>query len=343
MGHCRQASAGFAGTTSPAVLFVSILGASILGSPCFAHHGVAPHYDDSTLVEIQGVVARFDFINPHSFVYVSVVDDGGSEQVWACELASRSVLSRNGLTADTFEEGQTIRIEGSAARINPTGCALRTAYFADGSVLRSTELFGPTLASADDVPPDLGSIVGIWTMKRFSVSRYEGVLTPAGERAREAFDPIADDPAIYCDPASPVRFWVNVNEPFEIRRDGDDVIIDHRFMDSRRVVYLSDEGPPPGTPRTAMGYSTGRFEGAALIVSTDHFTAAALEPRYGVMHTQDLRLTERLEVNRATGDLEITWVIDDPAYFKEPLTQKERFVRSPWDPEPYDCEPGYQQ
>jgi hypothetical protein len=92
-----------------------------------------------------------------------------------------------------------------------------------------------------------------------------------------------------------------------------------------------------------MGYSTGHFEGTALIIATDHFTAASLEPRYGVMHTQDLQLAERLEVNPATGDLEITWVIDDPAYFKEPFMQKELFVRSSRDPEPYDCKPGYQQ
>jgi hypothetical protein len=80
-----------------------------------------------------------------------------------------------------------------------------------------------------------------------------------------------------------------------------------------------------------------------LVISTGHFTAATLEPRYGVMHTQDLKLTERLEVNDATGELEITWVIDDPAYFKEPFTQKEYFVRSRPDPTPYDCRPGYQQ
>ena len=36
--------------------------------PCFAHHGVAPHYDDSKQVTIDGTVAEFQFINPHSFV-----------------------------------------------------------------------------------------------------------------------------------------------------------------------------------------------------------------------------------------------------------------------------------
>ena len=35
--------------------------------------------------------------------------------------------------------------------------------------------------------------------------------------------------------------------------------------------------------------------------------------------------------------------IDDPAFFEQPFTIKEAFVRSPWDPEPYNCKPGYQQ
>jgi hypothetical protein len=61
------------------------------------------------------------------------------------------------------------------------------------------------------------------------------------------------------------------------------------------------------------------------------------------MHTENLELSERLEVNPRTGELEITWTIDDPAYFKEPVTQKEIYVRSTRDAEPYDCKPGYQQ
>jgi hypothetical protein len=61
------------------------------------------------------------------------------------------------------------------------------------------------------------------------------------------------------------------------------------------------------------------------------------------MHTQNLELAERLEVNRDTGELEITWVIDDPEYFATPFTQTEYFVRSQRDSEPYDCRPGYRQ
>jgi len=312
-------------------------------SPGLAHHGVAPHYDESKTVTLKGVVSRFELINPHSFIYVETTDTAGANQLWSCEMASRTVLTRNGLKPDSFKPGDSITIEGIAARHNPTGCAFRVARFADGHVLQSTELFAPTLAPAAEAPADPVSIVGVWTMKRFAVSRYAGQLTLAGEKARAAFDPVKDDPAIYCDPASPVRFWVNVNEPFEIKVEDDRVVIDHRFMDSRRVVHFDERPPVPDVARSTMGYSKGHFEGKTLVVTTDHFVAATLEPRFGVLHTQDLKLTEQLAVNATTGDLEITWTIDDPEYFTKPVTQKELYVRSPWDPQPYDCKPGYHQ
>ncbi len=317
--------------------------AVVLAMPALAHHGVAPHYDDSKQVTIDGTVAEFRFINPHSFVYVRAVDGNGTEAIWHCELASRSVLSRNGLTPEAFAAGTHVRIMGSQARQNPTGCALREAHFDDGSVLRSSTLFSATPPTTAVPDTQRESIEGVWAMKTFAVSYYTGVLTEEGERLRAAFDPIKDDPAIYCDPASPVRFWVNVNEPFEIRRDGNTVVVDHQFMDSRRVIHLGETAPPPGTPRSTMGYSTGRFDGDALVIETTSFAAAALEPRRAVVHTENLVLTERLEVNAATHELEITWTIRDPVVFKEPHTQKEFFVRTERWREPYDCKPGYQQ
>jgi hypothetical protein len=316
---------------------------ALAGLPVRGHHGVAPHYDDSKQVTLDGVVTEFQFINPHSFVYLRATSPDGSEAIWHCEMASRSVLARNGLTAEMFAVGTRVRITGSQARHNPTGCALREARFPDGRTLRSSTLFGAT-PPATAVPASASTAIdGVWTMKTFNVSFYTGVLTEEGERLRAAFDPIKDDPAIYCHPSSPVRFWVNVNEPFEIRREGDTVVIDHQFMDSRRVVHLGETAPPASAERGPMGYSVGRFEGDALIVETTHFTAAPLEPRRAVMHTADLELTERLEIDPATRELEITWTIVDPVVFKEPHTQTEAFVRTERWREPYDCKPGYQQ
>jgi hypothetical protein len=315
----------------------------LLTTASYAHHGVAPHYDDSKPVTLDGVVSKFDFVNPHSFLYLRVKNSEGTEAEWTCELASRSVLARNGLKAEMFAPGAHVVVLGSAARHNATGCAMREARFDDGRVLRAAALYGATPATTAVPLGEADSINGVWTMKTFAVSFYEGVLTAEGERRRAAFDPIKDDPTIYCEPGSPVRFWINVNEPFEIRRDGNTVIVDSQFMDSRRVFHLDGATPGTDVPRGPMGYSAGRLEGNTLIVTTTHFTAAPLEPRRGVMHTEDLKLVERLEVNPSTHELEITWTIDDPTIFKAPHTQTETFVRTERWSEPYNCKPGYRQ
>jgi hypothetical protein len=313
----------------------------VLSSPCFAHHGRAPHYDESKPVHLEGVIASFDFINPHAFLYLDVPDAAGNKVQWSCEMPSRTVLARNGVKAESFAPGTRITIDGVMARHDATGCAFRVAHFADGSRLEDALLFAPTRATAAEIPANTQSIVGVWTIKDFRAPRSWGVPTEAGKQASAAFDPIEDDPAIHCDPGSPVRFWINVNEPFEIKREADRVVINHRFMDSQRIVHLSGVAPAD-TPRTAIGYSTGRFEGDALIVTTDHFVAGAIEPRRAVLHTENLKLTERLEVNEA-GELGITFTINDPGFFEEPFTFTEPFVRSRWDPEPFNCKPGYQQ
>jgi hypothetical protein len=111
----------------------------LLGSPCLAHHGVAPHYDADRPVTIEGVVAKFDFINPHSFVHIAAVDDAGNEQVWECELASRSVLTRNGLTAELFKTGERIKLESSKA--SRAGKIRRAAPCAS-LILRTAAFFG---------------------------------------------------------------------------------------------------------------------------------------------------------------------------------------------------------
>ena len=330
------------GGLKAASFFVSGL-LAVLALPASAHHGVTAHYDDSKQVTIEGVVSEFEFINPHSFVYLRVVNGAGKEAIWHCELASRSVLARNGLTAERFAPGQRVKITGSQARQNPTGCAVREASFEDGSVLRASTLFGATPATTAIPASQSRSVEGVWAMKTFAVSYYTGLLTEEGERLRAAFDPIKDDPAIYCDAVSPVRFWVNVNEPFEIRREANAVVVDHQFMDGRRVIHLGETAPPTDIQRSTMGYSTGRFEGNALIVTTTNFASGVLEPRRAVVHTADLKLAERLEVNAATHELEITWTIDDPVVFKEPHTQKELYVRTEAGHEPYNCKPGYQQ
>ena len=52
-----------------------------------AHHAQAPFFDQSREVEIEGVVTRFDFRNPHPVLYVDVTNDDGEVEFVVADVA----------------------------------------------------------------------------------------------------------------------------------------------------------------------------------------------------------------------------------------------------------------
>ena len=43
----------------------------VLGASAYAHHGIA-NFDLNRDIELEGVVTRVEFINPHSWLYLDV-------------------------------------------------------------------------------------------------------------------------------------------------------------------------------------------------------------------------------------------------------------------------------
>ena len=90
---------------------VTGISCAFLTSLTLAHHGWAPHYDGNAHVTVTGVITSFEFVNPHAFVYLDVVNEaGGTETRW-CEMQARSQLQRRGIGAEQFQIGSTITIE----------------------------------------------------------------------------------------------------------------------------------------------------------------------------------------------------------------------------------------
>ena len=83
--------------------------------PALAHHSAAPHYDLSREISITGVVSRFEFVNPHAYVYFTVSQAGGAPQPWRCELLARATLSRLGWTPATLTVGQKLTFKAAPA------------------------------------------------------------------------------------------------------------------------------------------------------------------------------------------------------------------------------------
>ena len=62
----------------------------------FAHHGTNASYDSTKAVTLTGVVTRFTFRNPHSFVEFDVKTEQGEMVHWVGEMNSPTVLREAG-------------------------------------------------------------------------------------------------------------------------------------------------------------------------------------------------------------------------------------------------------
>ena len=83
--------------------------------PALAHHSSAPFYDSGRRVDIQGVVTRFVFRNPHAFLYLDVVDAGVKTE-WQVELGAPVNLTRTGWTPETLKPGTEIKVSGQPSK-----------------------------------------------------------------------------------------------------------------------------------------------------------------------------------------------------------------------------------
>jgi hypothetical protein len=331
-----------------AISFVIFAPASI------AHHGLSAHYDLSKPVLVEGIVRKFDIKNPHSYLYVDMKNDTGGVDTWKCELPSLVILRRQNFTSDRLKTGDTIKLEGTAARRSPHGCVMNVAHLADGSILRmrfrpgnkdklDTKASVAAMDSAISSGPD--GIHGDWVRKAFvggsSDASFTEIFTSAGKLAHSLYSNITDDPALRCSAASPVRTWGAPGTPTEIRKEGERIIIHHEFMDVNRVVHLNAEHPE-NQPSTEMGNSIGWYEGSTLVIETTGFETGVISPHaggIGMLHSEALKLTERLVINPENGDLVMNWTADDPKYFTAQLSGGHDFVRTDYKVGPYNCVP----
>ena len=93
-----------------------VIGAAMCAAAADAHHSIANVYDDSQRVTIEGVVTRFQFVNPHPFVVMDISNPNGTAQQWMLEMDNRSELVEIGFDNATLKPGDRIVVTGSPAR-----------------------------------------------------------------------------------------------------------------------------------------------------------------------------------------------------------------------------------
>jgi hypothetical protein len=101
------------------------LGLLVAVTPLVAHHAFSAEFDRAKPFKFTGKVTKVEWMNPHTFFYIDVVDET-SKQVtnWAMEMGSPNVLMRAGWSRNTLKIGDMVTVEGSKAKDgSPTGNA----------------------------------------------------------------------------------------------------------------------------------------------------------------------------------------------------------------------------
>jgi hypothetical protein len=95
---------------------VSVL-ALLAATPGSAHHWFNASYESGTIIELTGVVTRFDWKNPHALFYMDVVDTrGGQSKNWLMEMGSPNSLARADWSKTSLKPGEKVIVEIIPAR-----------------------------------------------------------------------------------------------------------------------------------------------------------------------------------------------------------------------------------
>lgn len=98
-------------TAMQAIIRGLLVGILIAGgtSVALAHHSAAI-FDATQTKVITGVVKKFDYSNPHTWVWLDVTDDQGKVETWGVEGMSPNFLSRRGWNRNTLKPGDKLSV-----------------------------------------------------------------------------------------------------------------------------------------------------------------------------------------------------------------------------------------
>ena len=110
--------------------------AGLLMAPvaAFAHHSGAMFESEKTIT-VSGTVKEFEYVNPHSWLYVVVTDEKGEETVWGFEAEGPSALMRAGIKKSALQPGDVVTVKARPLRDGRPAGAWVSVTKSDGTVL----------------------------------------------------------------------------------------------------------------------------------------------------------------------------------------------------------------
>jgi len=335
---------------------VFILGV-IVSVSSLAHHSTA-EYDDNTITEARGTVVDVLWFNPHVRLSISTEAFDGETQLWELEGMGVMRLDRAGIPRDLVSVGTTVRFAGNPSTRRSRHMYVTNVLMPDGQeiLLRTTseprwsdEIISirngseidPALAAADQSE----GLFRVWVPAGNQAPAWaeNPPLTAAARFARDAYDPTRDDPLLDCTPPGMPRLISRAGgHPLRfVMRDGN-IILQNEYFGIERLIRMDGNPAPTGLQASPLGYSSGRWEGGDLLITTTNidwpfFQLYGLE---GVPQSSAVEITERFSLDEARNELRYSISVNDPATFTQTLTAED-YIWFRWEPGldflPYEC------
>ena len=94
---------------------IVIIAAAMIVAPALAHHSFSM-FDREKEIKIEGTITKFQWSNPHVWIYLNVPDSKGKQVEWGIEHINPNTLSRQGWKRNTFQPGDKVLLIINPAR-----------------------------------------------------------------------------------------------------------------------------------------------------------------------------------------------------------------------------------
>ena len=316
-----------------------------------AHHSMS-EFDRSVVTEVEGVVSRVSWKNPHILLTVTSTDESGAQAIWNLEGSAVSSQLRRGLTGDEIAIGDAVRVAGWPSSRRDRYIQVNHVLLPDGVELLvggiqeprwATESLGGErdVLDVERVAAATGNgIFRIWSQGSrawFFDGRSGYQLNESAAAAAAAWDDIADNPIIECVPPGMPGLMGNPY-PMEFTQVGDNIELRFEEFDALRIIHVGDSvADPADVPLSHLGYSVGRWEGETLVVDTSRVNWPYFN-RTGAPQTENVKINERFTVVENGNRLEWILTVDEPATLAEPFVFDGYFVWKRGEAiNPYEC------
>jgi hypothetical protein len=337
----------------------AVVATALIGARASAHHSTA-EYDSKTIVEARGEIVTLLWANPHVRFTVSTKAIDGNDALWEIESADLTRLDRAGLPHDIVKVGDVVRFAGNPSTRRERRLYVTNLLVADGREILLRGNVMPRFAAADRVvytdptysPRAAGAAADNRFFGKVFVPMREGKappwvsnppLTADARQKQAAYDEVVDDPVLGCVSPGMPRVMLR-SGPYAVRfvEHGADLVLQNEWFEIDRTIHMDGKEPPADQPFTPLGYSAGRWDGDALVITTTHIDWPYFElyGLVGVPQSRAMRIVERFTPRDGGTTLQYDWTATDPSAFTMPVTY-ENYATFRWQPSiqflPYNC------